>query len=575
MADSSQLHSKNNSVLHATICLAELSVLLTVPGAVFAQTALQHVANNAALQALSTVSYQTLVRDAFAVTGDSPPNTFSASSAACTLNAGAGDGITQVPSSNGRCWIAVQSIGDIRSAGATVSASAAVNGTALTNTYAAFADALIPKGAFTTNIQSNSMPARFGGPGTILDVSSNKRGPKFGAIYATPSSLGNYNSVETAFNGDWSHGGGEEYRIYGTATLGQPNGSSGQNYVYTPEASPHYLYLYNESGWNQSTTGNSGRTAATGYRIQSYQNGQGDIINFNGSCFVAGGKPGATNFLANPACVLFAGDTFAGADGVYLNPVEINLIDQGHDAAGVGAVYNLVRTNNTGTLGVFWAGVRLQSTGSVAVDTAWSAVGKYNFGLDFSAANFGSNQAAITTTLGQRWYGNAVNTDPNVRYPTSLGSDWISDDSSINGWNVVVSGGSRLQINANQVSSLPPLKAMHFGSLTALGGFTPASATFLGTGATVSCTSGHACDDVSGVFTVTTGSGTLAKGPALTLTWGIARSQTPSCIVQLQQGTDTPLLVAKVEATSGLTFYPGAALAPSTAYSLTYQCMGT
>lgn len=569
------VHMNAGRIYRSTFGLIISSCGLAAPYQSSAQTALQHVANNTELQGVPTTPYQTMVRDAFAVLADAPSTTFSASGSACSLNSGAGDGVTQVPSADGKCWIALSSIGDIRSAGGAIGATAAVNGAALNNVVAAFGGAYIPEGTFATNIGSSSMPAQFGGVGTIIDSSGNKRAPKFGAIYGPPSSLGNYDSVDTAFNGDWSHGGGEEYRIYGASTLGKPDGTPGHEYMFTPEASAHYLYLYNASGWNQAVSGNLGRTAAVGYRVQSFQGGQGDLINFSASCFVNGSKLGATSFLANPACSLFAGDSFAGADGVYLNPVEINLVDQGHDVAGVGAVYNLIRTNDTGNLGVFWAGIRLQSTGSVAVDTAWSTSGKYKFGLDFSAANLGANQAAIITTLGQRWYGNASNVDPNLRYPTALGSDWISDDSSVGGWNIAVGGGSRLQINAVQVTSLLPLKAMHFGSLTALASYTPASATYLGTGANVICEAGHSCDDVSGTFTLMTGAGSLAKGPALTITWGVARAQTPNCLVQLQQGTATQLPVAKFEATSGLTFYPSAALMPSTTYSLTYQCMGT
>jgi hypothetical protein len=63
------------------------------------------VPNNAALTAAPT-NIPTLVRGGFASLGDSPPLTFNLSNSACSLNAGAGDGGSQVPSSDGKCWLA-------------------------------------------------------------------------------------------------------------------------------------------------------------------------------------------------------------------------------------------------------------------------------------------------------------------------------------------------------------------------------------------------------------------------------------------------------------------------------------
>ena len=108
-----------------------------------------------------------------------------------------------------------------------------------------------------------------------------------GGISAPPAALGNYDSVQTALRGDWSHAHGEEYRITGADTLGRPR----TGYRFTPEATPHYLYLYNASGWNQDTGGNGGRTAASAYRTQGFQAGQGDLILNSAGCFVTGSKP--------------------------------------------------------------------------------------------------------------------------------------------------------------------------------------------------------------------------------------------------------------------------------------------
>lgn len=397
-----------------------------------------------------------------------------------------------------------------------------------------------------------------------------QRAQTVGSISAPPVSLGNYDSVETAFGGDWSHGHGEEYRITGLDTLGRPR----TGYRFTPEATPHYLYLYNASGWNQDTGGNGGRTAASAYRTQGFQAGQGDLILNSASCFVTGSRPGATSFLANPACTLFAGDTFAGRDGVYLNPVEIDLDDQGHDAAGIAYVANLKRTNGAGALEAVWAGVRLQSVGSVPADVAWSATGRWNLGLDLTAVNLGANQAAITLKRGQRIYGDAVDNDPIARFPTALGADYLVDDPAVRGWRVVAGGRPALQVTSTQVTATEPLVSTFQASSVGVSSATLGPASSVGVGARVTCATGHDCDAQSGEFTLTTGAGLLAAGDVLTVAFADARAASPNCIVQGQLGMSATVPVAKSEGPSRLTFNVASALSAGTTYTFTYACGG-
>lgn len=65
------------------------------------------VATKAALQSVASTTYPYVMRMGYAVAGDAPPLTYVSSSSACSLNAGAGDGGSQVPSSDGKCWLAV------------------------------------------------------------------------------------------------------------------------------------------------------------------------------------------------------------------------------------------------------------------------------------------------------------------------------------------------------------------------------------------------------------------------------------------------------------------------------------
>jgi hypothetical protein len=285
----------------------------------------------------------------------------------------------------------------------------------------------VPPGTYASGLASSALIGPFWGFGQISDTSGNRRAKTFAAITAPPASLGNYNSVDTAFNGDWSHQpDSTEYRISGAATLGQP----ATGYVYTPEATAHYTYLFNTSGWNQSTSGNNGRTAAVAYQVQGFNAGQGDSMSYSGLMFVTGAKAGATNFLANPAGSVLTGQVAAGNAGVYLNPSELDMADNGFDVAANGAVYNFFRTNNTGALGTFWSGVRNQSLGTKAIDASFSSFGLFNIVLDATTATLGTAQAAEVLSAGQRVYLNGTNTDVNGNPAlTNPGNVWVEYDS--------------------------------------------------------------------------------------------------------------------------------------------------
>lgn len=340
-------------------------------------------------------------------------------------------------------------------------AAAFDNTTALTNAKASGKPIFIPYGTgddyLSTLTQPAGFPGRMWGDGVVQDGSGNSLARFFSYLTSAPSALGSENSILTAFNGDWTRSPFPvEHYITGAATLGQPT----SGYLYTPEAYPHYTYLFNTSGYNNSTSSNIGRTAAVAYRTRVYQAGQGDAVAFNASAFVSSTLAGSTSFLANPAIVLFNGDMQAGVAGAYLNAGEMNLQDVGFDVAGIGWVVNLNRTVNTGAKSAWWSGIRLQSTGSAAVDTFWSVSGPARFGLDLSFGDFSSNsQAAITLKVDQRIYGNVAASDPSglSRFPT-LTNDYLGYSSSISGWLFVVGNVPSLQVTNSQVTSTVAVK---------------------------------------------------------------------------------------------------------------------
>lgn len=316
----------------------------------------------------------------------------------------------------------------------------------------------VPKGIFKSSKNPASMGGPYLGPGQIFGADNNKRGKVFTSVDSEPASLGSNNSVVTAFNGDLSKSPFQvEHRIYGENTLGKPK----SGYDYRSEVMPFFGYLYNESGWNEGLDGNSGRTGVAFFRAMIFQKGQGDSACFNGSVFVTGTKPGSTHFLANPAGSLFNGDMTAGENGIYLNPYETIMSDNGFDVACVGAVYNMNRSNGDGAKSAVWMGVRLASVGSAPCDAMISGIGQWKSGIDFSMSTlyFGAKQAAISLKAGQRiYFNNAANAAGNTEkdwFTTVFNDDFISYE----GDKIVVAAGGNpnLQVSKSAVTAIPQL----------------------------------------------------------------------------------------------------------------------
>lgn len=312
----------------------------------------------------------------------------------------------------------------------------------------------VPSGTHTTTLTSTQLTGPYIGPGQIVDAASNKRGKYFSSAKSAPSSYGSENSIETAFNGDLSNVNfAVEHRITGTSTAGQPT----TGYSYVPEIIPHYTFMYNSSGWNQSTTTNDGRTGICAYRTNIFHTGQGDVVAYNANVYCNSTKSGSTSFLSNPAAAMFNGDVSSGADGVYLNPYEIGMTDNGYDVAGVGHVIKMNRTNSTAAKNAWWCGYRAQSIGTKEIDVGYSAYGPMNIGIDFSFATLPSSgtyiNPAIVMKADQRIYGNANATDASGigRYSSSLNTDYFSYSSSLSAWNFVVGNASVLQLYTTKV----------------------------------------------------------------------------------------------------------------------------
>jgi hypothetical protein len=94
-----------NSPIYATGYISQVGGAKT-NGSLLVSVLAPKVDNNTALSALASNYATSVVRLGFASAGDAPPVTYTPTGSACTLNAGAGDGGSQIPTSDGKCWIA-------------------------------------------------------------------------------------------------------------------------------------------------------------------------------------------------------------------------------------------------------------------------------------------------------------------------------------------------------------------------------------------------------------------------------------------------------------------------------------
>lgn len=324
--------------------------------------------------------------------------------------------------------------------------------TAAQNAFSSVWRAYLPLGIYNTTLFAPGLPFTYG-EGQLRDHDGNLRARNFTLISASngsyPTTFGDWSSVLTAFNGDLQFCQFPiEHRVLDTANVLPAGVTTG--FYERPEFSPIPGYLYNTSGWNESTSSNVGRTAVAFMNLKIDHYGQGGAGGIAISTFVNSTRAGSTDVLANPAGYLIHGGATAGQAGVYLDCIEINATDNGYDVAAAGLVINLSRTVTTGAKNAFWYGARVQSGAAGAIDTAYSLSGKARFGLDLTGGTFDSNKSSVTLKADDRIYWNA--TAGNL-FPSAVGTTSFYYSSSLGALHAVVANVSALQIYSNMVLS--------------------------------------------------------------------------------------------------------------------------
>lgn len=288
----------------------------------------------------------------------------------------------------------------VSTAQAAVIATVATNATNASNiTSGTLASTRLPIGAPPANVTSVSYGLLTG----AITVSSQP-------TYLFPEAL------STEFEGDFSHVfTAESYTVNGDA-MGQPATS----FQWSPAVTPHQALVNYNSGFNNSTSSNDGRTGFGYRRTMINHNGQGDVVGNYQFCSINSTRAGATNFLATPACSVVAADLGATVSGCFLQGTgDFNFSDNGNDVAAIGDVRNFIRNNNTAALGEIWMGYRIQSSGTKPIDVGFSVTGPASAGLDttqvstpnMAAVNMASDQQIILNSTstpigGINWWGN-------------------------------------------------------------------------------------------------------------------------------------------------------------------------
>jgi hypothetical protein len=267
----------------------------------------------------------------------------------------------------------------------------------------------VPAGTYPTT--TSYVFKKYYGLGQIKTggTGGHKQAPNASIISAAPAQSANDNDINQMFDGDYSKTmSAESMLVTGASVYGTPS-----TYTYLPEATGHIFLYRNGAGSGYNSTLNNqgpGRTGENAYWVIGQQEGQGDLTAYFTTCHVASVKASATNWLAQPACVLFGGQAAVDASSVGGNAQagEVHLTDAGQEAQLSGWTIDLQRTSAANTLGVYDWGYRAQtSTGTVAGDAAFNVAGKWNTGFDTTAATL-TNQSAVSIARNQRIYYDGV-----------------------------------------------------------------------------------------------------------------------------------------------------------------------
>ena len=355
------------------------------------------------------------------------------------------------------------------------------NDTALTTAVAHGEPIYVPPSTsnyITTNTNPN-LVGKWVGDGQIEESGVLTHAPNFIIADTEPSprtTPAEAAVAVTAFTGDLSKAFQPvEVRVLGADTLGNPVSEPAlqTGFYFCEELFPYYTHIVNQAGFNYAHDAPEGRSSMSAIRIVGTHTGGGGILPISTSTWASGNRGASeaasygdglatTTFLANPAASGANFSANAGADAVYLNPLEVNCVDNPSgsspkDVAAIGFVANMIRDHDRTSvpLDCVWQGIRVQSVGDYPIDTVFtsSGPGGATTFIDATLINLDANGELLLMKDGHRIYGNATfNSGTNRWKRATAGTDWIGYNSAVTGWQIFTGNTERLRLSTAGVN---------------------------------------------------------------------------------------------------------------------------
>ena len=233
------------------------------------------------------------------------------------------------------------------------------------------------------------------------------------------------------------------------------------SYTYVKTLTSFNILHNSNAGYQQFfNTDTGGRTSIPAIYIEGTQSGYGDVPGVSVHFGVARTASWASitgSWTGANSAVLFDGETNAITDNVNLYGAEYHLGDNAHDrVAANGIVLDFARNNgnpsNSGAYNTVWTGLRLQTSGTYAADSAVSVNGLWKVGIDFTGSTL-TNNAAIALKTNDRIYFGTAATAPPIWYANVLPTTYQVFDGTK--FNFVVSNVAALTASSTEVVSTP------------------------------------------------------------------------------------------------------------------------
>jgi len=270
----------------------------------------------------------------------------------------------------------------------------------------------VPQGTYLTTKAPQQLTKVYWGAGKILlsNYATHKTPPVYTYISSEPTTRITGRDPAQEFTGDFKSPLAYQQYVVGSATAGQPT----TGYRLNPELSQIRAHCYTSAGYNHSTTGTAGRTSVAQLDLYHVMAGLGDAKTIVAGGYISNPSPSRNSkSVADPAITGLAGGFIAASDAVNMVCVEMQLEDFGYLSSATGVGINLVRTVDPGanSKSYSWVGYSCRATASTfPIEAGFHLSGSARIGIDFSAADFTSDQGAIALASNHKIHFNAVNT---------------------------------------------------------------------------------------------------------------------------------------------------------------------